>query len=112
MELNLIAKVNFNFFEKIYQKNQTIKDKKYLMVFGSKAQKLKNIFAFIAKVNFLNKAYNFFFNPANQQSRNAGLSAEKKLILLKGTFSGLSRRDFAKGFELKTLLAENFLTHG
>ena len=90
MEFKLIGKNDFHFFEKIYQKNQTIGDKRYLMFFGPKTEKLKDVFEFSVKVNFFSKAYRFFFNAANQQSRNEGLSAEKKLFLLKGAFSALS----------------------
>lgn len=112
MELNLIAKINFNFFEKIYQKNQNTVDKRYLAFFGLKAQKLKDVFAFSAKVNFFSRAYRFFFNAANQQLRNEGLSAEKKLFLLKGAFSTLSKIPFSKVLGLNALLTENFLNYG
>lgn len=112
MELNLIAKANFNFFEKIYQKNQTILDQRSLMFFGPKTQQLKDVFSFIAKVNFSKKANRFFFNASNQQSRNGGLSSEKKLSLLKGTFSSLSKIGFSRVLDLNALLTENFLNHG
>lgn len=112
MELNLLGKINFNFFEKIYQKNQGIVDKKYLAFFGPKDQKLKDVFAFSAKVNFFSSSHRFFFNAANQQSRNDSLSAEKKLFLLKGAFPSLGKISFFKVLSLNILLTENFLKHG
>lgn len=82
------------------------------MLFGLKAEKSKNVFAFMAKVNFFSKAHIFFFNVVNQQSKNEGLSSQKKLLLLKGVLSVVSRGGFDKTLELNTFLTENFLTHG
>ena len=82
------------------------------MFFGRKTKKLKDVFMFATKFSFFSNASLFFFSVANHQSSNEGLSAIKKVSLLKGAFSGLSQQGVTKIPSLNTLSIEKFLIYG